>query len=331
MNPAPAEGTAKSAAASTAGHASLSGGTAGAQTNGLGRTFGLLGDEWTLLLLRVALSGGTRYSDFQSRLPISHAVLSGRLERLVEEGLLERHVYQQRPERSEYLLTPRGTAIWPLLVAIWNWERRWVRAHEYSTPPIRHLSCGQEMSPLYCCEHCGEIAHPDSVRLSWGPAGGWQRSTPEATTRRRSTHRSNAGATAFYPDTMAVFGNRWSAIIAASAFAGVSRFKDFEAHLGVPPIVLTERLAALCDRQIFEQVQLEARPDWSEYLLTSKGRELFPIFAIVLDLAERWYRDPEGEVLLRRHSSCGARFHGMLVCDQCHEVVRGNAIDVSEI
>ena len=331
MNQGPADGTAKQTAASSAACAAATGDPAETRTNGLGRAFGLLGDEWTLLLLRVALSGGTRYSDFQGKLPISHAVLSGRLERLVAEGLLKRHIYQQRPERSEYLLTPRGTAIWPLLVAIWNWERRWVPTHEYATPPITHLSCGREMSPLYCCESCQMVALPDSVRLTWGPAGGWQRSTPEATTRRRSANRPSAGATAFYPDTMTVFGNRWSAVIVASAFAGVSRFKDFEAHLGVPPIVLTERLAALCDREIFEQVQLAARPDWSEYRLTRKGSELFPIFAIVLDLAERWYRDPEGEVLLRRHTACDSRFHGMLVCDQCHEVVRGSTIDVSQI
>ena len=67
------------------------------------------------------------------------------------------------------------------------------------------------------------------------------------------------------------------------------------------------------------------------YRLTRKGSGLFPIFAIVLDLAERWYRDPEGEVLLRRHTACDSRFHGMLVCDQCHEVVRGSTIDVSQI
>lgn len=303
---------------------------AGPTPNGLGLTFGLLGDEWTLLLLRVALSGGTRYSDFRERLPISHAVLSGRLERLVTEGLLERHVYQQRPERSEYLLTTKGSAIWPLLLAIWTWERRWVTSHNYATPPITHLSCGNEMSPLYCCQECGAAASANTVELGWGPAGGWERSTPGAHTRRRAARPGAADATTFYPDTMTVFGNRWSAVIIAAAFAGVRRFRDFELFLRPPPIVLSERLTAMCDREIFEQVQLADRPDWSKYQLTRKGSDLFPVLGIVVDWSERWYSDDEGSVLIRTHTLCGRKFRGVLVCDHCQEVVRGEAIDLSD-
>lgn len=300
-----------------------------AQPSGLGVTFGLLGDEWTLLLLRVALSGGKRYSDFRDRLPISHAVLSGRLERLVREGLLERNVYQVRPERSEYVLTAKGSSIWPLLLAIWTWERRWVTSHSYATPPIRHLTCGNEMSPVYCCNACGGAALPESVTLEWGPAGGWDRSTPSAHTRRRAPNSGRSGSSAFYPDTMTVFGNRWSAVIVAAAFAGVRRFRDFEAFLGPPPIVLSERLTALCNREIFEQVQLVDRSDWSEYRLTRKGSDLFPVLATVVDWSERWHSEPEGPVLRRTHTTCGAEFRGMLVCDHCHAAVRGHEIDLS--
>ncbi|UTX54236.1 helix-turn-helix transcriptional regulator [Leucobacter aridicollis] len=299
------------------------------EPNSLGVTFGLLGDEWTLLLLRVALSGATRYSDFRDRMPISHAVLSGRLERLVDEGLLERHIYQARPARSEYLLTPKGSSIWQLLLAIWTWERRWVTSHSYATPPIRHLTCGKEMSPIYCCRSCGEEACPENVSLSWGPAGGWARSTPGAQTRRRATRGGRTESSAFYPDTMTVFGNRWSAVIVAAAFAGVRRFRDFEAFLGPPPIVLSERLAALCDREILEQVQLTDRPDWSEYRLTRKGSDLFPVLAVVVDWSERWRSPADDAVLKRTHKTCGDEFRGVLVCDHCRATVRGHEVDLS--
>jgi DNA-binding HxlR family transcriptional regulator len=76
--------------------------------NAVGRMLGLLGDEWTLLIAQQALLGVTRYGDFTTRLPISHAVLTRRLAAMTADGLLVRSTYQDKPPRSEYLLTPRG-------------------------------------------------------------------------------------------------------------------------------------------------------------------------------------------------------------------------------
>ena len=76
--------------------------------NAVGRMLGVLGDEWTLLLVQQSLLGATRYGEFAARLPISHAVLTKRLTALTADGLLERTIYQQRPPRYEYVLTPKG-------------------------------------------------------------------------------------------------------------------------------------------------------------------------------------------------------------------------------
>src|SRR6187551_3478402 len=103
---------------------------------------GLLGDEWTLLVLQQALMGATRYGDFQSRLPISHSVLSSRLRSLAQNELVERRVYQTNPTRSEYLTTARSRSLWPMLVSIWNWERQWVPDHPGTVPLMRHIVCG---------------------------------------------------------------------------------------------------------------------------------------------------------------------------------------------
>ena len=105
------------------------------EPNAVARMLGLLGDEWTLLVLQQALMGATRYGDFQSRLPISHAVLSSRLRSLTESELLERRVYQTNPPRSEYLTTARSRSLWPMLVSIWDWERLWVPDHAGSVAP----------------------------------------------------------------------------------------------------------------------------------------------------------------------------------------------------
>src|ERR1700684_4285676 len=77
-------------------------------TNAVGRILGLLGDEWTLLIIQQALLGATRYGEFMERLPISNSVLTKRLRTLTDNGLLVRTTYRTRPVRAEYLITQRG-------------------------------------------------------------------------------------------------------------------------------------------------------------------------------------------------------------------------------
>ena len=77
-------------------------------TNAVGRMLGLLGDEWTLLVVQQALLGATRFAEFKTRLPISNSVLTRRLQSLTRDGLLDRRVYQTNPTRAEYLATPRS-------------------------------------------------------------------------------------------------------------------------------------------------------------------------------------------------------------------------------
>lgn len=297
----------------------------GEGANALGIAFGLLGDEWTLLLLRHALLGAKRYSDFSAALPISYAVLTARLDLLVREQLMEKVVYQQHPVRAEYVLTEKGRGAWPILAAIWGWERRWVPEHSYDTPPMRHRVCDAEFTPLYTCRACGEAVSAHDLVATWGPSGGWQRSVPESRTRRRSQSRERA-ARAFYPDTMAVFGNRWSSAVVGAAFMGVSRFTDFQDLLGAPPSLLADRLASLCEREIMHQVRLADRPDWAEYKLTAKGIDFFPVIGVTLEWAESWYRAEEGPVLRWKHRACRRDFHGVLACDQCRQPLTGQDI-----
>lgn len=297
--------------------------------NALSLAIGLLGDEWTLLILRYALLGRTRYSEFAADLPISNAVLTSRLDTLVRESLMERQVYQHHPVRAAYVLTSRGRSTWPLLAAIWAWERKWVPAHRYSTPPMTHRLCGAEMAPLYCCQTCQEPVPAWSLRTEWGPSGSWRRSVPEVHTRRRSGTRGGDRAQhSFYPDTMAVFGNRWSSAVVGAAFRGVRRFTDFQELLGAPPSLLADRLSSLCERGILVQERTSERPDWSAYKLTDKGLDFFPVIAISVQWAEDWYTASEGPVLRWTHVGCGAPFRGVLTCDRCRRPLSGLDIDV---
>jgi len=298
--------------------------------NAISRGFGILGDEWTLLLLRFALLGRTRYADFSAEMPISHAVLSGRLNTLVTEGLMERREYQQRPPRSEYVLTDAGRSTWPILVAIWSWERRWVEHHSYETPPLRHTTCGEEITAVLTCGACGEPASATDLTTEWGPSGGWRRSVPGATTRRRSATRGTSVEHSFYPDTMAIVGNRWSSALVGAAMLGVRRFSDFEAVLGSPPSLLSGRLSQLCERGILRQTSTSARPDHLEYRLTEKGMDFYPVTATTITWAERWFGAPEGPALLSTHTACGATFEPRLSCSHCRRQLAADALDLGD-
>jgi len=131
----------------------------------------------------------------------------------------------------------------------------------------------------------------------------------------------------FYPDTMAVFGNRWSSALVGAAFLGVRRFTDFQSLLAVPPGLLSDRLSSLCAHGILEQVQRAPRPDWAEYRLTAKGLAFFPVIATAIAWSERWLGSEPGPAVSIVHRACGSAFHGVLACDQCGAVLAAAGIE----
>lgn len=286
---------------------------------------GLLGDEWTLLLLQQTLQGVTRYGELKRRLPISNSVLADRLETLTEAGLLRRSEYQQRPPRAEYLVTPRSRALWPVLLSIWEWERHWVPVHPSPLPAMRHTVCGHEFSPNLTCRSCGKLVEARDVDGEWGPSGSWSRSVPQAITRRRPETVGRRSGSGLFPDTIAIFGNRWSSALVGAAFRGITRFSDFESSLGAPPTLLTDRLRSFCAIGVLEA---RSAPDRGAYRLTDKGRAFYPVVASCLQWAEHWFLAPEGPAMVQTHRACGEPFVATLVCDQCDGTLVGHEIDV---
>lgn len=276
---------------------------------------GLLGDEWTLLVLQQALMGATRYGDFQSRLPISHSVLSSRLRSLTNDELLERRVYQTNPVRAEYLTTPRSRSLWPMLVSIWDWERRWVPGHTTELPTMRHTVCGGDFAPQVTCRACGETVNEKDIATQWGPSGSWTRSIPAVATRRRSA----TGQAGMFPQTMSVLGNRWAFAILVAAFVGVSRFTDFQTQLNAPPGSVADRLGIFVANGVLVTAD-------NRYRLTEKGRDLFPVLISALQWAQRWFRAAEGPAVVLTHTACGRRFTAALTCGQCARKLRGTQV-----
>jgi len=277
---------------------------------------GLLGDEWTLLILQQATLGATRYGQFTERLPVSHAVLTRRLGAMTANGLLARRTYQARPPRADYVLTPRGRALWPVLVSIWEWERHWVPEHAQRLPAMHHTVCGDDFAPVLQCAACAEPVTEKDIGAQWGPSGGWSRSIPALSTRRRSSSDRVGGRADLFPETMSILGDRWAFALLVAAFVGTTRFGDFTDQLGAPPGSLADRL------QIFTANGVLAAAD-GRYRLTEKGRAVFPILITSLQWAQRFFHAPEGPAVELVHTECGAAFEATLACDQCASPLRG--------
>ncbi|WP_328297986.1 winged helix-turn-helix transcriptional regulator [Streptomyces sp. NBC_00435] len=129
----------------------------------------VVGDWWTLLIVRDAARGVHRFEEFQRELGVSRKVLTERLKLLVEAGVLTREPYQERPVRHEYRLTPRGRALLPVLVALQDWGDTWVlgegemtaTAHEASREAVRvHALRGTRLPELSLPDRFGELRDP---------------------------------------------------------------------------------------------------------------------------------------------------------------------------
>jgi DNA-binding HxlR family transcriptional regulator len=133
----------------------------------IARTVAILGERWTMVILRQAFLGARRFEHYQAPLGIARNMLTDRLRRLVEHGILERCLYHERPPRYEYRLTPKGLDLYPILVTMMEWGDRY---GGFDGPPmqLRH-HCGGVMHPRLVCDCCGEVVDPHHVTPETGP------------------------------------------------------------------------------------------------------------------------------------------------------------------
>lgn len=135
----------------------------------IARTVDIVGEWWTFLILRDAFLGTHRFDDFQRSLGIARNVLTNRLQRLVEAGILERRQYQTHPDRFEYLLTKAGRELFPVVVSLLEWGDRWTAGE--AGPPLElvHAPCGHVLGATLVCDKCGKAIVHDDARPRPGP------------------------------------------------------------------------------------------------------------------------------------------------------------------
>ncbi|NNN01590.1 MAG: helix-turn-helix transcriptional regulator [Acidimicrobiaceae bacterium] len=290
--------------------------------NSLAVALGLLGDEWNLLIIRMAFLGARRFKEWHDKLGIANSVLSSRLNGLIDAGVLVRVPYQKRPLRHEYRLTECGKDLWQVLLTIWDWESKWVSDRSVPLPPMVHLECGNEASPILKCAKCKMPASVKDVRGAFGPSGSFERSIPRATTRRRSVTPDN-GDFGLYSETISLIGNRWSATALAAVFFGASRFTDFLQLMTAPPLIVADRLKTFCDIGVLQRAVLTEGSSRLEYRLSPKGHAVFPMMLTLIYWGDQWFRSPEGPALVFTHLECKNDFIPTLYCSACdHELTR---------
>lgn len=288
------------------------------------RTIAVVGDAWSLRILRTIFRGKRRYGDFVQAFGVSRAVLAGRLAKLVDQGVLIRDA--TGGGHPQYRLTEQGLDLWTLFLAMWLWESDWGTAVDPDTwapdlPRARlsHRDCGHAMRPRLLCAHCQTDILPFDTRAEIPQAGlltGLISTPPQVSVYRRGRQTQAEGTDPAKPSQrlVRVVGDRWNGAVVAAAFRGTRQFSRFQDELRIGPTQLSARLTELQQLGILRaQAYAGAR---QEYRLTRAGIALFPITLEMMRWGTRWLMDERPSMTLR-HLPCGqvltARWH----CGHC--------------
>ena len=138
------------------------------QVCSVARALAIVGERWTLLIIRDAFKGTRRFEGFHKNLGVTRHRLSERLNSLVESGVMTKVPYSRNPERFEYRLTRKGLGLYPVLMSLSQWGDRWLA--DENGPPMTywHSRCAQDCEPIMACSECGEALKPEEVSAKLG-------------------------------------------------------------------------------------------------------------------------------------------------------------------
>lgn len=130
----------------------------------IARSLSIFGDRWTLLIIRNAFMATHRFDDFQKQLGITRHLLTERLNRLVDNHIFEKVLYNEAPKRYKYKLTEKGLALYPVIVSISTWGNSWQNENkEFKELQYMHKSCGHVIKPTLSCDCCQQTLHAEQM------------------------------------------------------------------------------------------------------------------------------------------------------------------------
>jgi DNA-binding HxlR family transcriptional regulator len=137
----------------------------------IARSVDLVGDAWTVLILRDVFAGITRFDALARDLGLSRKVLAARLDDLVADGILTRRRYSARPPRYDYVATEKGADLYPVVLALLAWGDRWQAGSKGPPALVRHHDCGEHATPMVTCSECGGEMTLANTTGEAGPGG----------------------------------------------------------------------------------------------------------------------------------------------------------------
>ncbi|MDJ0752273.1 MAG: helix-turn-helix domain-containing protein [Ardenticatenaceae bacterium] len=135
----------------------------------IARTLSIIGDRWTLLILRNAFLGMRRFDDFQRQLDVTRHLLTDRLNLLHDHGILHKVPYQERPTRHEYRLTAKGKELYPIIMTLVQWGDKWMAGDD--GPPLNYVDrqTGEPLRPILVDQNSGRPIDIHQVKIEPGP------------------------------------------------------------------------------------------------------------------------------------------------------------------
>ena len=273
---------------------------------------GVIGDAWTQLILREAFYGVRRFNDWSEALHIPRTVLSGRLKRLVENGLLDSVIPPGR-RRAEYRLTAMGRDLFGIALM----QGRWERDHAPSRMQSRYdmvfydPATRKALDPVVLDGPGGSPIDPDGVRWEVGP-GLVERESP---TQRRWRSKRPPVDRPMIDRSVELIGDYWSWMVLGCAFFRLRRFEEFLSATGMAPNILSDRLSRLVAGSILVRRAYQSNPPRYEYRLTEAGRALYPVVLATHGWSLRWLCDQEAPPLSLVDLTTGKPIHP-IVCDR---------------
>jgi DNA-binding HxlR family transcriptional regulator len=297
----------------------------------IARGLDVIGDRWSLLILRDAFLGHCRFDEFRRLSGVSKATLSRRLDALIAEDVFYKKAYSASGTRFEYRLTPKGNGLFASSLLCWQWELEWAKADQLPQQ-LLHKTCGQPLAPKAVCQHCRQAFGVDDVELP-EQADGTGKQFDEIQSlnkqrRVRSTILQGEEGQAL-ADVSNLIGDRWTLLLLIAAFFGTKRYDAFLKQLNIATNILTERLKMLVEVEILERRHYQESPPRSDYQLTAKGQALYPIVMAM----RQWVIDylPEAERGANIiHKSCGKPLVVDIQCAHCEQYPKLLDVDFVE-
>ena len=282
----------------------------------------VIGDRWTLLILRDLFLGRTRFESLRIHTGASKATLSRRLDTLINVDVINRQKRTPDSKHYDYLLTDKGLKLFSASLLAWGWENQWLKvsskaSDSQSALPVtlRHKSCGHPFTPETVCAHCTQCVELDDVK--------WYKSSDSfehqlnviqsANKMRRVRNSHSAGLDNTMAGVSDLIGDRWTLLILIASFLGAKRNYEFAKYLNIASNILSQRLSMLVTEDLLEKFAYQQNPPRYEYLLTKKSKALFPLIMTLRQWAMDFHTAPE----LLKHEPCGHNLRLSVTCSVC--------------